>query len=320
MSIILKIVPILLRRSRGFFYFMDYFYPEENRTARKEMGGIQIVLKNREDRDKMGVYRVWYGIKYYIGSSKNLFNRAVGMQTKLNRLIDDMELGSGSENKILKHLFMDLSVDCGIMELLYEAEDEIDLLSAEQMYLTEGIQDENCLNCAEKAVRPKEKKYYPITDAVKATTIESIKECVFHLIYLDKFVIVKGKSLVGSLKIISQAIEDFSKKDESEWPEDHLYTHFVKHILHEGLDYELFRVKIVLVTPDIVELLKTEQLELMEHMGNENCLNNAVDPYIPVWNEERQLYGWITKQQVMRFKKWLKKHKRQQLKPAKSDL
>lgn len=266
--------------------------------------GLPIELKDEADKNKMGVYFLWFGSKYYIGSTKKLEKRRASHEYNLNKIIDEIGVGKASNYNILKHVFEDLSIDRGIMTLVYEVENEALLAESETLYLKDSNEDENCLNVAQISIRPSQKKEYLLVESLRGGIIDSINECVFKLFYENKFVVVKGKSLVGSLKNISKAVEDFSKKPMEDWPQDHLYLHFIEYILEKGADVPAYKIEIVLVTPNRVELLKAEQTCLWENRNDPDCLNNAVDAYIPVWNEEKALFGWINKGEFLAFTRW----------------
>ena len=52
-------------------------------------------------------------------------------------------------------------------------------------------------------------------------------------------------------------------------------------------------------------LLKNEQLYLDEGRYDPRCLNNQIEAYIPKYNENTGMYGWIPKNAVMNFNRWL---------------
>jgi hypothetical protein len=129
------------------------------------------------------------------------------------------------------------------------------------------------------------------------------KEVVYYLIYDGKFIIVKGRTLCGSLIIIANTWEQFKRGKERF--KDHLYTHLYNH--YWGKSGLPFKIKIVAkVGPKCsqYELLKREQMELDKHRFNRKCLNNATEVYVPEYKEETGRYGWLEKQAVMSFRRW----------------
>jgi hypothetical protein len=139
---------------------------------------------------------------------------------------------------------------------------------------------------------------------------EDKKEVVYRLTYKGKFIIVKGKTLCGSLIIIANTWEQFTRgRDRFK---DHLYTHLYNH--YWGKSGGRFTIKILAqVGPKCTqyEMLKREQMELDKHQVNVKCLNNAPEVYIPNYNETTGMYGWLEKTAVMNFKKWLDSKQRE---------
>lgn len=134
---------------------------------------------------------------------------------------------------------------------------------------------------------------------------KDVNQIVYQLSYAGKFVIVKGKTLAGSLIIISEGLHHYRADTANKRFENHIYKHFFQHILdNEGR----FRMKTLAKKSkktDQYDLLKKEQMELDRNRFNPLCLNNAVEAYIPNYNENTGMYGWIEKQAVMSFKRWL---------------
>ena len=283
---------------------MEYFYPQCNRLYRSAIG-IDIIIRNELDKNKMGIYKIWFGEKYYVGSSKNISRRKWWHIHNLNKLINNLQTGEASNNKILKHLFINLDITCGEMELLQEVENQDDLSKIEAMYLENIDDDENSLNFSQKATRPsgKPKIPNPIALAAAYSLLNSITECVFKLYCNKKYVIIKGKSLMGSLKSINASLELFAKKDREDWPIDHLYYFFIKYILDQTDEVE-YSASLLAMSASRYELLKVEQIQLWENSKDTNCLNNCFDAYIPAYREDLGTYGWINRGVYANFMKW----------------
>ena len=299
---------------------MEYFYPQCNRLYRSAIG-LDIIIRNELDKKKMGIYRIWFGEKHYVGSTKNLGRRKWWHVYTLNKLINNMQTGEASNHKILKHLFMNLDITCGEMELIHEVENEEDLSKTEAMYLENIDNDENSLNYSQLATRPsinKVKSPNPIAIAISDSLLNSINECVFRLYCNDKYVIIKGKSLIGSLKSVHTALENFSKKDRSDWPIDHLYYHFIGYILDQTEEVE-YSASLLAMTSNPYDLLKVEQMQLWENSKDPNCLNNSFDAYIPTYREDLGTYGWINRGQYAAFMKWKTLNMPQPQEPANCD-
>lgn len=296
---------------------MEYFYPQCNRIYRAA-NGIDIIIRNELDKGKMGIYKIWFGDKTYIGSTKNMGRRKGWHVNTINRLMRNMQTGEASNHKILKHLFINLDITCGEMELIHEVSTEEELAKIEAMYL-EGIDnDENSLNYSRLATRPnysKVKTPNPIAIAIADSLLNSINECVFRLYCNEKYVVIKGKSLAGSIKSVSTSLDNFSKKDRTEWPIEHLYYHFIGYILSQAEEVE-YSAQLLAMTPNRYDLLKAEQTQLWESASDPNCLNNSFDAYIPVYNEETGMYGWINRGQYAAFMKWKSLNMPQPQEPA----
>lgn len=132
------------------------------------------------------------------------------------------------------------------------------------------------------------------------------KSCVYKLSFNDKYVIVKAKDHESSVNGIQKSLNQFMRDSELQRKPDNLYFHFFSHVEKE---YEgKFVVDIILESDNAYELLKAEQIELDKSVLDKKCLNNTTLAYIPQFNELTGLYGWIKKQSVLNFKKWLKKN------------
>lgn len=145
---------------------------------------------------------------------------------------------------------------------------------------------------------------YMLDNLINKYKNDDIQEVVYRLTYAGKFIIIKGKTLCGSLIIIRGTYDYFNPKNDKH--ENHLYKHLYNHY-RRHLNMR-FTVK-VLAKKDRktghYELLKREQMELDKARFNKLCLNNAVEPYIPNYNEATGKYGWLEKVPVMNFKRWL---------------
>lgn len=146
---------------------------------------------------------------------------------------------------------------------------------------------------------------------------------VFKIRYAGKFLIVSGKSLGGSMYFIQLGYSWYAEGKEKT---DMLYLHLYRHVKAHPRGQA--RVDILFDTSDQYQMLKRAQEELDKARHSSKCLNNNVEPYIPLYNDLTEEYGWMDKSAVLNFKKWLKARKRtyqsrssstkQQPKPAKS--
>lgn len=135
-------------------------------------------------------------------------------------------------------------------------------------------------------------------------------EIVYRLSYAGRFIIIKGKTLYGSLKIINDAFKQYSA-DKKRF-QGHLYKHLYDHYLqNEGVGR--FRIKTlarVNVKTTLYQVLKREQMELDKYRYDPRCLNNVIEAYIPQFNPETEAYGWMDKGSVLNFKRWFASRER----------
>lgn len=133
---------------------------------------------------------------------------------------------------------------------------------------------------------------------------------VYKLSYAGKYVIIKGYTLTGSLKIINNAYKQYDPKNERFYA--HLYGHLFNH-LFKTEDLGRFRIKTFAKLNSKIgqyQLLKREQMELDKARYDTNCLNNNIEAYIPNYNKITHSFGWIHTSAVANFKKYLQSNER----------
>lgn len=133
---------------------------------------------------------------------------------------------------------------------------------------------------------------------------------VYRLSYGGKYVIVKGATLIGSLKIINNTYKQYDPNNERF--SAHLYSHLFKHFFLTE-DLGRFRIKTLAKLNSKIgqyQLLKREQMELDKARYDTNCLNNNVEAYIPAYNNNTHSFGWINTSAVGNFKKYLESNER----------
>jgi hypothetical protein len=149
-----------------------------------------------------------------------------------------------------------------------------------------------------------------LVDKYKKNDVQFV---VYKLSYAGKFIYIKGRTLAGSLIILTDTLNSFSEGNNDRF-KDHLYTHIYNHILDRPGGR--FRVKVIAQADcpdDLYSLLKQEQMMLDADRYNPFCLNNQVQAYIPNYSEKTGMYGWLPKTAVMNFKKWLHSEERKNL-------
>lgn len=133
-----------------------------------------------------------------------------------------------------------------------------------------------------------------------------VLSCVYRLSFNDKYVIVKAKDHVSSVSAIQKSYNQFMRHSEFQRDPKNLYFQFFSFI--EKHRVGTFAVHIILEDSNPYKLLVAEQKELLKSRKDTRCLNTNADAYIPDYNELTESYGWIPKQSVMNFMKWLKKN------------
>lgn len=139
-----------------------------------------------------------------------------------------------------------------------------------------------------------------------------VAHVLFKLSYGGKYLIIKGRSLAGALVMFVNDYNSFNP--ENARFKSHFYVHMYNH-LQSGSGGR-FRVKILANAEDdggFYNLLKTEQMELDAARYDICCLNNQMDAYIPQYKESTGMYGWIPRQPVLNFQRWLKSQERKDL-------
>jgi hypothetical protein len=126
--------------------------------------------------------------------------------------------------------------------------------------------------------------------------------CVAMVTYGNKYIIAKCKEAHSSLKRIENGLNAFVNGGKNN--EDGLYYFFNLYV--KKYPNKQMSVTILLETDDTLELLKREQLELDKGRSTKKFLNNQVEAYIPMYDDETKMHGWIPPHAVLNFKNWLK--------------
>lgn len=143
-----------------------------------------------------------------------------------------------------------------------------------------------------------------LDNLIKRYKDDDVEEVVYKLTYAGKYIIIKGRTLAGSLIIISNTFKQY--RADSNRFKGHLYKHLYDH--YKKRKKGRFRVKVIAyIGPDTdhYQLLKAEQMELDAGRYNSCCLNNVLEAYIPLYDETTATYGWLPRPSVMNFKRWL---------------
>lgn len=126
--------------------------------------------------------------------------------------------------------------------------------------------------------------------------------------YGDKYVIVKCKNSIRTLKMIENGLNAFLRGGKNN-PEG-FHFHFYNYIQAHPGD----KIKVEYLSQedetDAYTLLKLEQEALDAGRSDPNMLNNQTQAYIPPFDPETGLYGWIPPGAVLNFNNWLRHRKK----------
>jgi hypothetical protein len=130
-----------------------------------------------------------------------------------------------------------------------------------------------------------------------------VEKCVCRINYGDKYVVSKLKHLNQGLDRIENALNAYIRGGKNN--PSGLYYHLFEHVMkNPGLK---FKVHVLLESENGYELLKKEQMELDLGRKDPHFLNNQIQAYIPEYDPDTKLHGWLTQNEVLNFRKWLKK-------------
>ena len=116
-----------------------------------------------------------------------------------------------------------------------------------------------------------------------------------------KYYIAKSKSLIWLQMHLNDVLKSYNMNGVAD-----MYLPIVKHV-HETGYYEI-KVDIICQDENPYNVIKAEFLALQEHVGDKLCLNKSAEPYTPKFNQKTQMFGWLTVNQFLNFKKLVKAH------------
>jgi len=125
---------------------------------------------------------------------------------------------------------------------------------------------------------------------------------VIKIKYGNVYVIAKCKSQPATLKTIENGLNAFIRGGKNN--PGGIYFHLFNYV--KAHPDNKFKVTTLLQSVNGYLLLKKEKEELMKGKNNPNFLNNQIEPLIPEYNDETDTFGWIKKNEVLNYKKWLK--------------
>lgn len=145
---------------------------------------------------------------------------------------------------------------------------------------------------------------------------------VYKIFYGDKYLVVKGKTISGSLFLLVKGYGYFlyggqgsgNKAEEigngrklTVGVNEHYWKFYSYVKTHPKLEW---RLEIILRSDSGYRLLRAEQEALDAGVKDKNMLNSNVQAYIPKLREANKekhtlaMYGWLTPQAVTRFLNW----------------
>ena len=141
------------------------------------------------------------------------------------------------------------------------------------------------------------------------------ESCVYKLFYGYRYVIVKAKTLAGSIYLFEKGYASFiaggggTGKDKAgegqkEWDGTNTFYFKFYNYIHDNPKL-LFKIDVLLETNNYYQLLKREELELRVCMNDRKCFNSNVTAYIPKYRAKTNTYGWIPKRSVADFRRLL---------------
>lgn len=108
--------------------------------------GISIIALNEMHLDKICIYRILFGNKFYIGATMDSYKRVLTHISSIDGCFDGKRVGKNSITNIVNHLKENPIIQTGFFELLEECENEIDLVDAEHEWLYPHKDNPDCLN------------------------------------------------------------------------------------------------------------------------------------------------------------------------------
>mgnify|MGYP001583305040 CR=1 FL=1 len=126
-----------------------------------------ILFKDESDADKMCVYKITIGKKYYIGSTINTTSRKNSWEQAVDDAFYNHRYGKNSVTNVMHHVLKNKKNEVGIMSVIELVESEDLLNETEQKWLSIAKGDKKCLNCRFRVSNSSRKK---INDLQESST------------------------------------------------------------------------------------------------------------------------------------------------------
>lgn len=131
----------------------------------------------------------------------------------------------------------------------------------------------------------------------------TIQGCVYKLYCGKKFLIIKGKTLAGSLMMFEKGYSYFVGYEHNITDKNRYYYKMYYYIFRHP-DFSI-NIQVLFTSENAYDLLVFEQEQLSKYFSDKKCFNNNLTSYINVFNEKTDSYGWMSKQDVERFNLYL---------------
>jgi hypothetical protein len=141
-----------------------------------------------------------------------------------------------------------------------------------------------------------------------------IGACVFKLIYGDRYVIIKCKTLVRAVENINVGLKYFFKNTPKGRNPNDIYFKFYSFVADNP--FKSFIVEPFFISENPYELLKTEHIALETAKQDYLCLNSSFEVYIPQFTQVNGKKSWINRGYYLNFKEWVRNRAATQNKTA----
>lgn len=116
-----------------------------------------------------------------------------------------------------------------------------------------------------------------------------------------KFFIVKTKSLAWLEMELNKCLKSYNISGLNV---SNMFLPIIKYIHNNGY-YEI-EVKPILQSENAYKVIKEEYAALKKVEANTKCLNESFEPYTPLFNSKTGMFGWLTVNQFLNYKKFVK--------------
>lgn len=121
-------------------------FVKEEMTSRRIGVDFPFIGLESLPKNQCGVYKIWFGKKYYIGKSTDIKKRVQWHRRHVIRALQELNFGSlGAHKNMLYHIWLTPSVKFARVEVLRRCH-PIKVDNAEKRFIWAARNDNNCLN------------------------------------------------------------------------------------------------------------------------------------------------------------------------------